>query len=340
MKTFVFDVDGTITPHRERMTEEFAEFFRKFVSKNEVFLCTGSDLEKTKQQVPEDILASVKGVFTCMGNCLYIAGKKEYENEFNPPAELLDDLNEILNNSKYEDKTGSHIEIRTGMVNFTTVGRKANPFERLNYSVWDENAEERAWISHHLGMKYPELDIVIGGQISVDIYPKDKDKSQAIRWIKGKSPENTISFFGDRLEAGGNDYAITKEIHSDDNMYDVKGWENTMEILKGLSVLEDTEVLVENELIPKANIKKVAPRGIDTFTVCRINDETGVSGTGVIIEGVEFQTGQVILHWLTPFPKGSIAIFESIEDFKKIHVNPHPGNKTLITWSDGRQEKF
>ena len=50
--------------------------------------------------------------------------------------------------------------------------------------------------------------------------------------------------------------------------------------------------------------------------------------------------GRWCLHWLTPFPKGSIAIFESIEDFKRVHVNPHPTNKTIITWSDGRQDEF
>ncbi len=72
----------------------------------------------------------------------------------------------------------------------------------------------------------------------------------------------------------------------------------------------------------------------------RQNDESGVSGTGVVIEGVQYATGQVVLHWLTPAPRGSIAIFESLEDFKRVHVNPHPTNKTIITWSDGRQEEF
>ena len=99
-------------------------------------------------------------------------------------------------------------------------------------------------------------------------------------------------------------------------------------------VQTDTE-----ELIPKPSAK-LAPRGIETFTVCRQQDESGISGTGVVIEGVEYATGQVVLHWLSPAPRGSIAIFESLEDFKRVHVNPHPTNKTIITWSDGRQEEF
>ena len=59
-----------------------------------------------------------------------------------------------------------------------------------------------------------------------------------------------------------------------------------------------------------------------------------------VIEGVQYATGQVVLHWLTPVPRGSIAIFESLSDFKKVHVSPHPDNKTIITLSDGRQEEF
>ena len=37
---------------------------------------------------------------------------------------------------------------------------------------------------------------------------------------------------------------------------------------------------------------KLAPRGIRTFTVARQIDESGVSGTGVVIEGMLLGTGQ------------------------------------------------
>ena len=96
---------------------------------------------------------------------------------------------------------------------------------------------------------------------------------------------------------------------------------------------EEEKVATDAEELKPKPPTKFAPRGIETFTICRQGDESGVSG-------VQYATGQVVLHWLTPVPRGSIAIFESLNDFKKVHVNPHPDNKTIITWSDGRQEEF
>ena len=101
---------------------------------------------------------------------------------------------------------------------------------------------------------------------------------------------------------------------------------------------EDLPPLAE-ELIPKKP-SRLCPRGIQTFTVARQSDETGVSGEGVVIEGVLLATGQCLAHWLYPRPKGSIAIFDSMNDFITVHIKPHPSNRTIITYDDGEQEKF
>ena len=93
------------------------------------------------------------------------------------------------------------------------------------------------------------------------------------------------------------------------------------------------------DLKPKKPTNR-APQGIRTFTVCRQHDETGVSGEGVVIEGVVLATGQCIAHWLYPRPKGSIAIFDSMNDFITVHIKPHPGNRTIITYDDGEQERY
>lgn len=95
----------------------------------------------------------------------------------------------------------------------------------------------------------------------------------------------------------------------------------------------------ENDLKPKPP-PRLAPQGIRTFTVCRQIDKTGVSGEGVIIEGALMGTGQCMVHWLYPPPRGGIAIFDSMEDFLKVHVHPHPGNKTIITFEDGEQNIY
>ena len=93
------------------------------------------------------------------------------------------------------------------------------------------------------------------------------------------------------------------------------------------------------DLLPKAPAK-LAPRGIQSFTVFRNADETGVSGDGIVIEGVRLATGQCIIHWLYPPPRGGIAIFESMDDFIKVHIKPHLTNQTIITFSDGEQMRF
>ena len=85
---------------------------------------------------------------------------------------------------------------------------------------------------------------------------------------------------------------------------------------------------------------RLAPEGIRTFTVARQYDETGVSGEGVVIEGATLATGQCVVHWLYPPPRGGIAIFDSMNDFVKVHIQPHPSNRTIITYDDGEQERF
>tara|TARA_Y100000296_G_scaffold54041_1_gene61906 strand:- start:9453 stop:9833 length:381 start_codon:yes stop_codon:yes gene_type:complete len=105
---------------------------------------------------------------------------------------------------------------------------------------------------------------------------------------------------------------------------------------------EETEESTEekSEQLKPKKLPKLAPEGIRTFTVARQYDETGVSGEGVVIEGLTLATGQCVVHWLYPPPRGGIAIFDSMNDFIKVHIQPHPSNRTIITYDDGEQERF
>ena len=64
------------------------------------------------------------------------------------------------------------------------------------------------------------------------------------------------------------------------------------------------------------------------FRVDRIHDESNVSGTGHVINGVVFDDGTTVINWRTD--TSSIAIYNSFEDFKKIHIDSHPTNETIV----------
>ena len=69
--------------------------------------------------------------------------------------------------------------------------------------------------------------------------------------------------------------------------------------------------------------------GMVRFHLYRKEDESGVSGTGVVAEGVRFCGGRCVLHWLTAV--SSIAVYDNIEDLMAIHG--HKG-KTILQWEE------
>ena len=67
---------------------------------------------------------------------------------------------------------------------------------------------------------------------------------------------------------------------------------------------------------------------IKHFYLLRDIDETGMSGTGKVSEGVVLPNGIAIMWWLIePY---SIQIYESIEKLEYIHS--HGRNTTKVVW--------
>lgn len=210
MKYYLFDIDGTLTEPRNKMTEAHYEFFLSFVQKNKVILITGSDYEKVIEQIGEPILKHVE-LYCCSGNVYYSNGilKTKYESVYlNNNKDLLKDIDNFIYSSKYKIKTGNHIEKRTGMLNISSIGRNATKEQRLEYKKWDQINKERETFQNYLLEKYLYIEVNIGGEISIDIMEKNKDKSQIVDIYK----KHEILFFGDKCFFGGNDFRISEKI--------------------------------------------------------------------------------------------------------------------------------
>ena len=245
-KIFIFDIDGTLTPSRQRMTEEFAKFFDGWSNKNTYYLVTGSDFGKMEEQVPLAYLERADGLFTCCGNQFWKEGSTQqwptdwkliYENKFKPSDDLLKYLEDTLDESDYPVKAGIHIEDRGSMVNFSIVGIRCTLQERKDYFELDKEIGERQKIAKFIRDNWRDLDAVIGGQISIDIYPKGKDKSQILEHIEKNHSKGEIIFIGDRIEGGGNDYPLAALMDNIVNCdwHHTSGWEETKKLLEKLS---------------------------------------------------------------------------------------------------------
>ena len=230
---FIFDVDGTITPSRKKIAEDFLPFFKDFVEKNDVYLVTGSDRDKTLEQVTPEIYNKCKRVYNCSGSDAYEGDKNVYRDDWELPEKVERFLQDELDFSQFPIRNGNHIEKRPGGVNFSILGRDPDPFKgRDEYIKWDKIHTERLFIAHRLRYQFPDITVALGGQTGVDIGPQGSDKSQILRDF---SKDDEIHFFGDRMERGGNDHSLGEAVKEMGGYpHHVKDWEDTRTQLLGI----------------------------------------------------------------------------------------------------------
>lgn len=72
------------------------------------------------------------------------------------------------------------------------------------------------------------------------------------------------------------------------------------------------------------------------FTIIRHADESGVSGTGRVIDGAVFHNGWTFIVWRTEDKHGenTFGFYPTYDLFKKIHIDSHPKNRTEVIWSN------
>ena len=92
----------------------------------------------------------------------------------------------------------------------------------------------------------------------------------------------------------------------------------------------DPTIAADLELAEKVRAGKTSPR---LFWLDRVEDESGVSGTGHVAQGVVFFDGVVALRWMTEYR--SSAIYASLDDVERIHGH---GGKTRIVFADAIED--
>jgi len=209
---FLFDVDGTLSPSRDVAPPRVKRMLAELRKRVNIAFVGGSDLDKQKEQIGEDILDIFNYGFPENGVQYYNSGELvksgsilEYLGE-ESCKKILNRILLLLSETDCPVKRGTFIEMRRSMLNVSPVGRSCSREERNAFFAYDQEHGVRARLCEIMNREFDQYGIqcVIGGQISIDVFPVGWDKTYSLQHIK----EKTVVFFGDMTEIGGNDYEI------------------------------------------------------------------------------------------------------------------------------------
>ena len=144
---YLFDIDGTLTAPRKKMSDSFLTLFLPWIEDKSIFLVAGSDMKKVDQQVPESVINRCSGIFCSMGNEFWSNGGQIYQKRWSADEinalGILSRLASMYEASPYPTKRDNWLEHRTGMINFSVAGRDSSIEERKKYSEWDKENKEK-----------------------------------------------------------------------------------------------------------------------------------------------------------------------------------------------------
>uniref|UniRef100_A0A673HHJ6 Phosphomannomutase n=1 Tax=Sinocyclocheilus rhinocerous TaxID=307959 RepID=A0A673HHJ6_9TELE len=197
------------------------QFLNELRQRVRVGVVGGSDLDKIKEQLGDDVINRMDYVFAENGLVAYRFGQLHSVQNIQAylGEEVLQDfINFCLNylsKIKLPKKRGTFIEFRNGMLNVSPIGRSCKKF----VSVLKEEFAGKG------------LAFSIGGQISFDVFPVGWDKRYCLGIVE-KDSYQRIHFFGDKTMPGGNDYEIFVDPRTIG--HEVKSPEDTQRICKEL----------------------------------------------------------------------------------------------------------
>ncbi|NP_001085941.1 phosphomannomutase 2 S homeolog [Xenopus laevis] len=213
----LFDVDGTLTPAREKIDPTVDRFLQELRQRVKIGVVGGSDYSKIAEQLGEgdQVVSKFDYIFSENGIVQYKDGKllsrQAIQNHLG--EELLQDLINFclmyIALLKLPKKRGTFIEFRNGMLNISPIGRSCTQEERIEFSELDKKEKIREKFVAALQREFAGkgLRFTRGGMISFDIFPEGWDKRCCLDVVVAEK-FSSIHFFGNETTPGGNDYEI------------------------------------------------------------------------------------------------------------------------------------
>ena len=234
IKIVAMDLDGTLTQHRQPLSDENRQALDKLSQKYKLLMVGAGQVMRIFNQLggyPVDIL----------GNYGLQYG------EYNPESKSIDILHDLqfpVDKPSVEKRitalrekhgftsfAGENVEFHpSGCITFPILGTKANSDDKI---AFDPDRSKRRKIYDEVKETFSEYTVFVGGSSSFDMAPMPYNKYYALdAYCKenGLSHENIV-FIGDDYGLGGNDESVYK---SDFPYLTIDNYKDFPEVIKPL----------------------------------------------------------------------------------------------------------
>lgn len=239
-RVLLLDMDGTITESRKSLDVKhkplFLDLFVYLSAHYKIGIVSGSPYDYILEQISE-LRSVIEYWMPCNGTQLYKTGLHEPLHSVGMKDKIGGNYQKLVSELLQQQScfmqngvpvSGHFIQYRGSMLNWCPIGRDPGSL-REDFVRFDKTSGFREKTLKVLEPKLTVWGLVCtkGGETSFDIYPKGWDKTYALKHFPGSE----VTFIGDSIFVGGNDYTIAM---ASQKWYSTKGPEETLSILQGL----------------------------------------------------------------------------------------------------------
>ena len=216
-KLFIFDLDGTVTESKSKISPEMGALLSELLKTKKVAIISGGKFDQFKKQFLAGLKANTNfanlSLFPTNSTTLYSRRKsgwqKKYEERLNlkEKKEIISSLKKLQLSPIYNKPTktyGPIIENRGTQITMSAIGQLAPVSEKKK---WNKLNDRRSSYIAFLKKYLRNFEIKKGGLTSIDITRKGIDKAYGVKKILKELEilKKDAVFIGDAFYRGGND---------------------------------------------------------------------------------------------------------------------------------------
>ena len=211
IKLIAFDLDGTLTQHKEPLTEENRRVLDALAQRYQLLMVGAGQTRRIFRQLgeyPIDIIGNYG-----LQYARYDAESRDLQvvRDLQLPCEresVAQRITQLRGRFGWEAYAGENVEYHpSGCVTFPVLGTKAAQQDKL---AFDPDRKKRRAAYDRVVAAFPEYHVFVGGSSSFDMAPKPYNKYHALdEYCRERGiTHDQVVYVGDDYGPGGNDESV------------------------------------------------------------------------------------------------------------------------------------